>query len=191
MALKHPPSKSALVTHQLSIHTERLVVRRLPSSDLERIAAFRADPVLAQYQFWIPMSLNEACEFKASMLTQPTLGSETWVQLAIANGANDDLLGDIGLCLHENGDAEIGFTLRREAQGNGFALEALRGLARKLLRLLEVARIVGITDERNEASIRILERLGMTLTGRYETMFKQKPRVELRYELTCESFGRA
>lgn len=190
MVLKHPLSMSAPVTLHIPIHTERLVVRRLQPSDLERFAAYRADPVLAQYQRWTPMALEEAREFIASMLTQPMLEPESWVQLAIANAADDDQIGDIGLCLHENGDAEIGFTLRQEAHGNGFAIEALRGLARELLRLSDVARIVGITDERNEATIRVLERLGMTLVSRYETTFKQEPCVELRYELTCESCGR-
>lgn len=178
------------MTLQLPIPTERLVVRRLQPSDLEHLCAYRADPALARYQGWTPMAENEARAFIASMLTQPMLEPENWVQLAIANRADDDLLGDIGLRLHENGDAELGFTLRQEAQGHGFAIEALRGLARELLRLSEVARIVGVTDERNEASIRVLERLGMTLASRYETTFKQEPCVELRYELTCDSCGR-
>lgn len=178
------------MTLRLPIRTGRLVVRRLRQTDLERFAGYRADPVLARYQGWAPMTLDEAREFIASMLTQSTLEPESWVQLAIANGTSDELLGDIGLCLHENGDAEVGFTLCQQAQGKGFATEALRGLARKLLRLPEVARIVGITDERNSASIRVLERLGMTLVSRYETTFRQEPCIELRYELTCESGGR-
>lgn len=175
------------MTLPIPLHTERLVVRRLQPSDLERFAAYRADPILARYQGWAPMSLDEAREFMASMLTQPMLEPENWAQLAIADGASDDLLGDIGLCLHENGDAELGFTLCHEAQGKGFAIETLRGLARALLRRPEVARVVGITDERNQASVRVLERLGMTLASRHETVFKQEPCVELRYELTCES----
>lgn len=188
---RRPSPKSTLMTLQLPIRTERLVVRRLQPSDLERFSTYRADPVLARYQGWSPMTEDEARAFMASMLMQPTLEPENWVQLAIANRAGDDLLGDIGLCLHANGDADIGFTLRQEAQGKGFAIEALRGLARELLRLPAVARIVGVTDERNQASIRVLERLGMTLASRYETTFKQDPCVELRYELTCDSCGRA
>jgi RimJ/RimL family protein N-acetyltransferase len=178
------------MTLQLPIHTERLIVRRMQHGDLERFAVYRADSVLARFQGWSPMSLDEAREFISSMRTQPMLEPENWVQLAIASGTGDKLLGDIGLCLHEDGDAEIGFTLRQEAQGKGYATEALRGLARKLLRLPDVARIVGITDERNRASVRVLERLGMTLASRCETTFKQEPCVELRYELTCESGGR-
>ena len=178
------------MTLALPIRTERLAVRRLQPSDLEHFASYRADPVLARYQGWAPMTLEEAREFIASMLTQPTLEPGSWLQLAIADGEGDELLGDIGLCLHENGDAEIGFTLRHEAQGKGFATEALRGLARQLLRLPDVARIVGITDARNQASVQVLERLGMTLVSRYETTFKQEPCVELRYELSRESGGR-
>lgn len=178
------------MTLQLPIRTERLVVRRLQPADLERFAAYRADPVLARYQGWALMTENEASEFIASMQTQPMLEPANWIQLAIADRASNDLLGDIGLCLHENGDAEIGFTLRQESQGHGYAIEALRALARAMLRLPTVARIVAVTDERNEASVRVLERLGMTLASRYETTFKQEPCVELRYELACDSGGR-
>jgi len=107
------------MTLQLPIHTERLVVRRLQPSDLERFAAYRADPLLAQDQGWAPMTHDEAGAFIASMLTQPMLEPENWVQLAIANGTGDDLLGDIGLCLHENGDAEIGVRTMINFLGEG------------------------------------------------------------------------
>jgi RimJ/RimL family protein N-acetyltransferase len=128
------------------------------------------------------MTRDEAREFIASMQAQPALEPGSWVQLAIASAASDELLGDIGLCLHANGDAELGFTLRQEAQGQGFATEALQGLVQQLLRLPAVARIVGVTDARNRASVRVLERLGMTLVSRHVTTFKQEPCIELRFE---------
>jgi hypothetical protein len=70
------------MTLQLPIRTERLVVRRLEQSDLERFASYRADRVLARYQGWTPMTLDEAREFMASMPTQSMLEPQTWVQLA-------------------------------------------------------------------------------------------------------------
>ena len=171
------------MTIALPIHTERLVLRCFQASDLDRFAAYRADPVLARYQGWNPMSRDEARAFMETMLGQPTFHRGSWHQIAIADRAGNDLLGDIGLCLHENGDAELGFTLRHEAQGKGLATEALQGLARELFRLPEVVRIIGVTDERNRASLRVLERLGMKLSARRETIFKQEPCVELCYEL--------
>lgn len=165
------------------IQTDRLALRRLQLSDLERFAAYRGDPVLARYQGWSPMSRCEARAFVTAMLAQPTLEIGTWHQIAIASRTDDLLLGDIGLCVRENGDAEIGFTLMHEAQGKGFATEALQGLARGLFGCPEVLRIVGVTDERNPASVRVLERLGMRLASRHEATFKEAPCIELRYEL--------
>lgn len=176
---------------QLPVQTERLVLRPLQCSDLACFAAYRADPALARYQGWTPMSHEEARDFIADMLATPTVVVGAWHQMAIATRDGDKLLGDIGLCFREDGEAEIGFTLAHEAQGKGYATEALRGLAQQLLRLPEVTRIVGITDERNRASVRVLERLGMTLVLSYETTFKQEPCVELRYELTGEWVAKA
>jgi RimJ/RimL family protein N-acetyltransferase len=178
------------MTLSLPIQTERLVLRGLQLSDLERFAAYRADTALARYQGWNPMNHDEARAFISAMLAHPTLDMGSWHQIAIASRAADDLLGDIGLCVHENGDAEVGFTLMHEAQGNGFATEALRGLARDLFKHPDVVRIIGVTDERNRASVRVLERLGMKLASNHEAIFKEEPCVELRYELARETMVR-
>lgn len=183
LALAFGQTDGSAMPLQLPILTERLVVRRLQPSDLQRFSAYRADPLLARYQGWSPMTWDEARAFIATMQTQPLLEPDQWVQLAIADAAGDDLLGDIGLCLHANGDAEIGFTLHQQAQGQGFAVEALRGLSGRLLQLPVVARIVGLTDARNAASIRVLQRLGMAMVARVETTFKHEACIELRYEL--------
>lgn len=171
------------MTLVLPIRTERLVLRLLQPFDSERFAAYRADPVLARYQGWSPMTDDEARAFIMAMLAQPLLQTGSWQQIAMASRAGDELLGDVGLCISENGDAEVGFTLMHEAQGRGFATEALQALARALFECPVVVRIVGLTDERNRASVRVLERLGMTLTSRYTAIYKQEACVELRYEL--------
>lgn len=177
------------MTLPLPLRTERLLLRLLQPSDLTRFAAYRADPELARFQGWSPMSETEAMAFIESTMMPPTLGTGQWHQLAIADGDDDALLGDIGLCVRADGEAELGFTLMREAQGRGLATEALRGLVDALFRHAAVTRVVGVTDERNLASVRVLERLGMDLLSREATVFKQEPCVELRYELTRAPAG--
>lgn len=179
---RHPPTDPTLLL-TLPLHTARLVLRLLQPSDLERFAACRADAELARYQGWSPMTVDEARAFIAEMGTPPTLEVGVWHQIAIAERAGDRLLGDIGLCRRDRGTVELGFTLMHEAQGRGFAAEALRGLAQALFGGPEVQRIVAETDERNRACIRLLERLGMTLTERRDAVFRNEPCVELRYEL--------
>lgn len=136
------------------------------------------------------MSDDEARAFVSARGSQPMLGSGDWRQLATASREGDELLGDLGLCGRQNGDAELGITLRHEAQGGGLATEALRGLARALVQRPQVERLVGITDERNLAPMRLLERLGMTWASRYPAVYQQAPCVELRYELSRETAQR-
>lgn len=172
------------MTLSLPIPTDRLLLRLMQSADLKRFAAYRADPVLARYQGWSPMTEDEARAFIAEMGVPPALGTGLWHQIAMADRTSGELLGDIGLCSRENGEVELGFTLMHEAQGQGFATESIAALARELFRHAEVACIVAETDERNRASIRVLERVGMTLVDRREAVFKQESCVELRYVLT-------
>ena len=165
------------------VTTDRLTLRRLQPNDLERFAACRADPVLARYQGWSPLSVDEARSFIREMQLAPAFETEAWLQIAIASRPGDELIGDIGLCLHAGGEAEIGFTLARALHGKGLATEALRALIPALFARPEVQRVVGITDARNRASIRVLERLGMALVGRTEALFKGEACTELRYAL--------
>lgn len=167
----------------LPILTDRLVLRRLQDADLPRFAVYRADAELARYQGWSPMTQEEARAFIASADEAPTLGAGTWHQIAIAERESGLLLGDIGLCGRENGEVELGFTLMREAQGRGIATEALRALVKALFPLPQVSCAVAETDERNRASIRVLERLGMRPVERRDAVFKNEPCVELRYRL--------
>jgi len=165
------------------ITTARLTLRRLQPADLARFAAYRADPELARYQGWSALSLGAAADFIADMQQAPAFVEEAWLQLAIARRPGDELVGDIGLCLHAGGVAEIGFTLSRAAQGQGLASEALRALLARLWERPQVLRVMAVTDARNQASIRVLERLGLRLMGSEQTIFKGEPCTELRYRL--------
>lgn len=44
-------------------------------------------------------------------------------------------------------------------------------------------RVVGITDDRNLPSIRLLERAGMSLVGKAATVFRGEPCVEATYAI--------
>lgn len=151
--------------------------------DLERFAAYRADVELARYQGWHPMSAAEAAAFIDEMQTAPALVEGQWLQVAIATLSDGAIVGDIGFCLQADGALEVGFTLRRESQGQGFATEALSGFADAMLQLAAVRCVVGVVDSRNTASIRVLQRLGMKLVSSQEALFKGEPCTELRYEL--------
>jgi len=59
-------------------------------------------------------------------------------------------------------DIDIGFALLPEFWNQGYALEAATGVAAYANNTLEIDRIVAITDPDNEASARLLNKLGLT-----------------------------
>lgn len=143
----------------LPLRGSRVHVRALRASDLPQFHRYRADPRIALYQDWLPMSEQEALEFllRKSAAAGPVPGS--WVQLGIALPATDLLAGDVGLYLDQNAEAaEIGFTLAGEHQGRGLATEAVELVLGAVFAGTPVTRVLGITDARNEASIRLLRR---------------------------------
>jgi aminoglycoside 6'-N-acetyltransferase len=159
-------------------------LRRLRPDDREAFQAYRAIPGLGRYQGWSPMSAGAAVEFLAAMREAPLFTPGQWVQLGIAEPESDSLVGDIGLFLSQDGGtAEVGFTLAPSMQGRGIATGAVREALRLLFAMTKVARVLGITDARNAASIRLLERLGFEHTGSRDVVFRGEPCTERIYAL--------
>ena len=103
----------------------------------------------------------EAAAFLSKMNSAPLFTPGQWVQLGIAEPAGERLIGDIGLFLAEDErSAEIGFTLEPTFQGRGIATGAVRAAIHLLFVGTRVEQVLGITDSRNAASIRLLKRVG-------------------------------
>ena len=83
----------------------------------------------------------------------------------------------------EQGTAQLGFTLSRQVWGMGYATEAARETLRWLFGVQRMERVVADCDERNSASQRVLERLGMRRTAGKKILFKGEVVKELTYEL--------
>ena len=106
-----------------------------------------------------------------------------WYQLGIADRVTDRLIGDIGFCIcgPENQHAELGFSLARNAQGRGLATEAVREVVDLLFESTAIARVISMTDARNQACIRLLQRVGMRQVGAVNSVFRGESCVEYVY----------
>jgi RimJ/RimL family protein N-acetyltransferase len=157
----------------------RLTLRRLRADDLPRFQAYRHDAEVGRYQGWEPASDEEARTFLVEMSGAWFGRLGEWLQIAIADAADDLLLGDVGLFV-----AEFGITLARAAQGKGLAEEAGRTLIDGLRAHTAVRRLVAITDTRNAPSARLLRRLGMELEAETAAEFRGEPCREWHFSLT-------
>ncbi|MEV0227611.1 GNAT family protein [Streptomyces sp. NPDC050704] len=148
------------------LETHRLVLRRFRAEDAAPFAAYRSDPVVARYQGWTaPVPLDEAVRtvrgYAGGSPEEPG-----WFQYAVELKDDRCLIGDVGVCLHENlMQAEIGFTLAGDRQGHGYAAEAVRAVLGELFERRGLHRVSAECDERNIRSARLLLRLGFTREG--------------------------
>jgi len=150
----------------LRLTTPRLILRRFRPEDAGALAAYRSDPQVARYQMWTaPVSPAAA----AGLAEEYALGDPTapgWFQYAIELASEQALIGDIGVNLHDNlMQAEIGFTLAAEYQGQGYAAEAVRCMVGDLFAEHGLHRISAECDARNTSSARLLERIGFQREG--------------------------
>ncbi|MEV6282115.1 GNAT family protein [Kribbella sp. NPDC051770] len=144
--------------------TERLVLRRFTEDDAAALSAYRSVPEVARYQSWdAPFSLEQAVETVRSY-AEGDPDAPGWFQYAI--DLDGVLIGDIGLHLADNlQQAELGFTLAPAYQGQGYAAEAVGALLDRLFTEKNLHRVSAECDARNDASARLLERLGFEREG--------------------------
>ena len=155
-------------------------IRVMRRDDVCAFAAYRSDPVLAQYQGWSPMTQAESLNFVDLMATACSLEPGQWIQLAISQSSTDDLVGDLGLCLAADSAAvEIGFTVANEHQGQGHATRAVV-LAAQLCRPF-APMLRAVTDARNQASMAVLERSGFQKHSERKAFFKGESCIEYIY----------
>jgi len=162
---------------------ERIVLRRLRATDLADFQSYRADPEVGRYQGWTPVPSSVAHVFLTDMSAVKFTAVDVWFQLGIADRLTDRLIGDIGfsICGPEHQHAELGFTLSRPAQGQGLATEAVRAMIDLLFEHTGVARVVSLVHVENHACVRLLQRVGMTLVGTVDSVFRGAPCVEYVY----------
>lgn len=176
-----PDTCAGVVFH---VPAPAFLLRPLSTADLAAFQSYRHDPELGRYQGWAPQSDTEAQSFLATMSTQPFLVPGAWTQSGIADPVTQTLIGDLGIFLDPTGHyAEIGLTLARPAQGRGVATAALREAIRRIFTSSQVERVLCVSDARNTASVRMLERAGMNRTATRDAVFRGEQCIEHVYTL--------
>ena len=146
------------------LETQRLIIRPWEPSDRETFVGFTRDLEVMRYVHGgTTYAEHEIEEFLSRQARQVA-------QLSVCMGAlvEKASMNVIGVCgiqpLGTTGDLEIGWWLAREKWGQGHATEGGRAAMEHVLSMRP--RVVAIIDPENEASKRVVGRLGMKLEGR-------------------------
>ncbi len=150
-----------------AITTQNFIIRPFEKKDLMTFASYRSLESIARYQSWTNYTYQDAVELFESMdySTFGTVGQ--WYQLAISSIEHDELVGDLAIHFIDAEQVEIGFTVAPEFQGKNVATEAVSGLLKYLFGCLGKHRVVATTDADNQASHKLLEKLGFRREGHF------------------------
>ena len=169
------------------LQTERLEIRKMAAGDLANFHAYRSDEEVTRYQGFDVMDLGECKAFIAEQEDKVFGKPGEWVQYGIALRASGELIGDCALRVHAQDPriGEIGITLSREVQGNGYAQEAMRGLLAFFFETWGLHRVEETVDAENAAAAKLLESLGFRLEAHFieNIFFKGKWGSEFQYAM--------
>jgi RimJ/RimL family protein N-acetyltransferase len=145
----------------LPLRTARLELHPLTIADLDDHQRLFGDPKVVRYLYDEPLDRAAAAEHLGRRLSATLPDEGSWLNLAVRHDGR--YLGEVGVTLvsRVHRQCEIGYVFLPDAAGQGYATEAAGAMVRVAFELLDAHRVAGRLDARNDASARLLERLGM------------------------------
>jgi len=169
----------------LDLETERLRIRPFTMADLEELHAIIGDPVVMRF---IPAGPSPSIDVTTEVMEnvirhQEAHGYSIW---AVTDKFTGKMLGDCGLFLLDGigPEIEINYHLAVDHWGRGFATEAAAECIRYGFDVLELERIIGLTDPQHVASQRVLEKNGL----RFEAIKKSYNKQLAVYSISRSHF---
>jgi shikimate kinase len=180
------------------LETERLILRRFTESDVDDLVELDADPRVIRFLTHKPPAPETVRDKVLPGILRDydrVPGFGTW---AAIEKSSSRFLGWLELHVPEGGDgseAELGYRLRADAWGQGYASEGARALIHKAFTELNVERIWAETMAVNTPSRRVLERVGLRYVRTFHVTFENPlpgtEQGEVEYELRRDQYSAA
>jgi [ribosomal protein S5]-alanine N-acetyltransferase len=175
---------------RIVIETERLYLREFASEDAEAVFKIGSDPVVQKYTG--DPCLKSVEEAKAMLRKRPIddyryYGFGRW---AVVLKATSKLIGMAGLkFLPEFIEVDVGYRLLPEFWGLGLATEASQASVTYGMESLKLTRIIGFVHPLNIASVRVLEKSGLTFEKMVEINSQQTSQFAIHARVDVVSNG--
>jgi RimJ/RimL family protein N-acetyltransferase len=159
---------------ELPIRTARLTLRAITPADFDEHLALYGDPDVVRYLYDEPHDRESIVAHFERRLVAELPDEGGWINVAVVHEGR--FVGEVGLCLVSTAhrQCEVGYVMRPDAAGQGFATEAAAAMVELCFTGLGAHRVAGRIDARNAASARVLEHLGM----RRESHFRENEFVK-------------
>jgi ribosomal-protein-alanine N-acetyltransferase len=150
----------------VTLHTERLTLRWLTEDDADAYYRIFSDPVVMRYWSSAPWtSMAQAHAAIADSLAENRSG--TACRFGVVRRDTNELIGHIKLYdIHAaSRRCDLGYALATAHWGHGYLAEAMRAALSHAFDTLDMNRIEADIDPRNEASAKVLEKMGFQKEG--------------------------
>ncbi len=154
-----------------ALFTSRLAFRRFTEADAQLLFDLDSDPEVMR---WLTGGSPTLLDVVRSSILPRFLGSYdasgafgAWVALERSSGACIGWFNYVRTGVGIPVEAHLGYRLRREMWGHGYATEGARFLVDRGFREYGVIRVSSTTYEHNLASRRVLEKVGLRITRRF------------------------
>jgi RimJ/RimL family protein N-acetyltransferase len=160
--------------------TERLYAREFVREDADDVFEYAGNLESSGFQAFSPESYEDVVKFVESRLAEQLKPRRSFFDAVICLKDTDEMVGAMGIYLDKDGrQAELGYNLKKRFWHNGYATEAAKGFLRFGFLGLDLHRITARCDDRNTASYKVMERIGMRREGHfikadYTTVFGKK-----------------
>ena len=159
--------------------TERLTVRHLKSSDLAVFHKMQSNVEVLKYVTPKVLDFEGNKQELLQLIDRYSLPNNDFQIYAIERKTDEQFLGSVALVVTD-GEDEIGYRLLPEYWGFGYATEVAKGLLNYCLQIGK-DRIVAYVAYENEASIKIIEKLGFEYIE--DNFAEDLQLLERKYEL--------
>ncbi|MNK62700.1 anhydro-N-acetylmuramic acid kinase [compost metagenome] len=155
------------------LKTKRLLLRELNPDDAENFYKLNLNPNVIKYTGNSAFKdIDEAKEFLENYQDYKLNGFGRW---AVIEKSNHEFLGWCGLKYDQNLDeTDIGFRFFEEHWNKGFATESAQACIDYGFENLNIKTIVGRAMSKNVASIKVLEKIGLSFDKEFNFDEKNK-----------------
>jgi RimJ/RimL family protein N-acetyltransferase len=141
--------------------TPRLAFRQMTTEDLDDMAALLGDPVVMRYY---PQSKGRDEALAWINWNQRLYEQEGFGLWLVTLRATGEFVGDCGLTPQESKgtlEIEVGYHVRKDLQGYGYATEAAAACRDHARDVLNTKRLIAIIHPDNTPSQRVAEKIGL------------------------------
>lgn len=150
----------------ITLNTERLTLRWFEPSDAPALFAIFSDPAVVRY--WSSPEWTDISQ--AHEMIEETIASYRsgdGVRFAVVLACTGEVIGQVTLhhMFHSNRRCELGYAMAQAHWGKGYVTEALEAALDYAFAVLDLNRIEADIDPRNDASEKVLIRMGFKKEG--------------------------